>query len=166
MAPKAYRFSLVEGHPVGSRAIGFLEEILENETDIPSLNAKLKFDSLKPPKDRDVRRRFDLWLICRRNDNWFHGWPNDLSVKECFSFRWQEKGRHHRFYGFLYHPQPKTNPARQICVLTYHDVKNDWNTDRILLIRSMNLRNSQLVRDSISFIFQDESSPQGKRQIQ
>jgi hypothetical protein len=164
MALKGYKFSTVEGQRVGRRAIGFLEEILEDENEKTSLTARPKFDSLDPAKDRDVRRRFDYWQDFGIKDTWFHGWPNDLAVKECFSFRWEEKGRQrHRFYGFLYHPQPKTNSARQVCVLTYHGVKNDWNTDRSLLVKSMNLRGSLAVRSAIAFIFPDEENQKGKK---
>jgi hypothetical protein len=163
MSAEVYQFSLVEGLRIGRRAVGFLEDQAENS----SLNAKVKFDSLRPPKDRDVRRRFDHWLEFGIKDNWFHGWPNDGTVKGCFSFRWEEKGRqHHRFYGFLYHPQPKTFPSRQICVLAYHDVKTDLNTNRTLLIRSMGLRANVEVRKAIAFVFEDVERPQERRPIQ
>jgi hypothetical protein len=164
VALKGYRFSAVEGQRVGRRAVGFLEEILEDNKEDTSLTAKTKFDSLDAAKGRDVRRRFDYWLDFGIKDTWFHGWPNDLAVKECFSFRWEERGRQrHRFYGFLYHPQPKTNSARQICVLTYHGMKSDWNTDRSLLVKSMSLRSSLAVRSAIAVIFPDEESPKGRK---
>jgi len=157
MAVKGYKFSTVDGQRIGGRAIGFLEEILDAEKGTLLLGAKAKFDSLPLPKERDVRKRFDLWLDYGRNDNWFHGWPNDVPVKECFTFRWEEKGRKcHRLYGFLCNPQPKTNPSRRICVLAYHDIKNDWNTDRSILIDLMSLRASSVVRAAIAFVFPDE----------
>jgi hypothetical protein len=151
MTPNRYVFATVPGHSVGRRAIGFLEEV-----DNLSLNAKAKFDSLGPVKDRDLRKKFDYWLGGGRHDKWFHGWPNDHEVKECFCFRWDEKGQRHRFYGYLYHPQPKTDPPFQVCVLAYHDVKNDESTNRNLLLRSMSLRSNIGIRMAISFVFPDE----------
>lgn len=120
---------------------------------------------LKIGKERDVRKRFDHWLSGGRNDRWFHGWPNDVQVKECFCFKWDDKRQHHRFYGFLYHPQPKTNSPFQICVLAYHDVKNDESTNLNLLINSMALRSDARVRMAISFVFPDEKA-KTKGQIQ
>jgi hypothetical protein len=151
MASNRYVFATVPGQSVGRRAIGFLEEVGTS-----SLNAKARFDSLAPVKDRDVRKKFDYWLGDGRHDNWFHGWPNDHDVKECFCFKWDEKRQHHRFYGFLCHPQPKRNPPFRVCVLAYHDVKNDESTNRNLLIRSMKLRGDVMVRMAISLVFSDE----------
>lgn len=157
----AYKFNTVPRHRVNSkRAIGFLESEDDDE-----LDAKAKFDTLDRNKERDVRKKFDAWIDDIRNDNWFHGWPNDLAVKECFSFRWEERGRkHNRFYGFLCHPQPKTNPPFQVCVLTYHDVKNSWETNRKLLTDSMLLRRDAEVQMAISMIFGD--TPPEKEKIQ
>ena len=159
-----YTFSLVKGHPVGRRGVGFLEEIVEADANESRIDAKAVFDSLPTKKDRQVRSRIDHWVSGGRNDNWFHGWPNDQDVKECFCFKWEEKRQLHRFYGFLYHPQPKTNARLQICVLAYHDFKNDESTDRNLLLRLMGLRNNANVRTVIEFAFPDKSTPEGKIQ--
>jgi hypothetical protein len=164
MALKGYHFATAEGHAIRRRAIGFLEEILEEEEQ-SSLDAKSEFDCLETGRERDVRKKFDHWLSGGRNDKWFHGWPNDAQVKECFCFKWDHKRQHHRFYGFLYHPQPKTNSPFQICVLAYHDVKNDESTNRNLLLNSMTLRTDARVRMAISFVFPDEEI-KAKRQIQ
>lgn len=164
MALRGYRFEVVEGHRVGRRAIGFLEDIREEDEE-SSLDAKSEFESLKTNKERDVRKKFDHWLNGGRNDRWFHGWPNDVQVKESFCFKWDDKRQHHRFYGFLYHPRPKTNAPFQICVLAHHDVKNDESTNRNLLINSMVLRADIRVRTSISFVFPDEKA-KAKGQIQ
>jgi hypothetical protein len=159
MASSRYVFTIVPGHPPsGRRVIGFLEE-----TGNLSLNAKQEFDSLKPNKDRDVHKRFDHWLGGARHDKWFHSWPNDSEVKECFCFRWDEKNGHHRFYGYICNPQPRTNPPFQVCVLTFHDVKNDESTNRNLLLRSMKLRSDIMVRMAINFVFPDEESTAKER---
>jgi hypothetical protein len=137
---------------------------LEQEEE-SSLDAKSEFDSLSEKKDRDVRSRVDYWISAAPpNAKWFHGWPNDHEVRDCFCFRWNDRSRHHRLYGFICNPQPKTNARFQLCVLTYHDVKNDESTDRTLLLRSMKLSVSALVRMAINLEFPDDIN--GKERIQ
>jgi hypothetical protein len=148
----AYRFTVVPMlRQSNRRSIGFLE--CDEDSD---LDAKDEFEALNLNKERDVRKKFDSWIDGIRNDNWYHGWPNDEQVKECWSFRWDDRGnKHNRFYGFLYNPLPKTNASFQVCVLTYHDVKNTWDTDRKLLTDSMLLRGAVAVRNAISMVFDD-----------
>ncbi len=157
-----YTFVLVSGHSAGKRAVGFLEEIMEGEEGESRVDAKEAFESIPAKKDREVRTRIDYWLDGGRNNNWFHGWPNDQDVKDCFCFRWDEKRQHHRLYGFLYNPQPKTNARFQICALAYHDFKNDESTDRTLLLRLMRLRENSNVKSAIGFVFPDGNKPKGK----
>ena len=159
-----YRFAPADGHPVGLRAVGFLEEIMEEGEGESRIDAKDAFGSLSQKKDRELRTRIDYWLNFGIKDRWFHGWPNDHDVKECFCFKWDDKKQCHRLYGFRYHPQPKTNARFQICALAYHDVKNDESTDRNLLLRLMALRNNANVRTAIGFVFPDEKRPEGKIQ--
>lgn len=159
MAVQKFTFATVPGHSVGRRAIGFLER--EGNA---ALDAKTTFEALEESKDRDVRKKFDLWLSGGRNDRWFHGWPNDPDVKECWSFRWDEKRQHHRLYGYLYHPQPQTKRYFQICVLAYHDFKNDESTDRTILLRCMKLRSDALVQMAISLVFPDKTPTKGQVQ--
>lgn len=160
MRSEQYLFVAVPGCAITRRGIGFLEK-----PDDLTLNAKAKFDSLLVNREREVRSRFDHWISGGIHDKWFHGWPNDVQVKECFCFKWKDKRQNHRFYGFLYHPQPKSNPAFQICVLASHDVKNDESTNRTLLLKSMALRADSGVRIAINFVFPDEEV-QGMRQPQ
>ena len=83
MAFKGYKFSLIVGHPVGRRGIGFLEEIVEEQDGESSLDAKSKFDSLEIKKERELRSKFDYWLSAAPpNDKWFHGWPNASGVTQ------------------------------------------------------------------------------------
>lgn len=160
-----YRFTLAVGHSVGRRAIGFLEEEL-GKGERSELDAKRSFAALSGSRDRDIRKKFDHWLAGGPPiDRWFHGWPNDSECRECFCFKWDERNGHHRFYGFLYHPQPRTNPAFQICVLAYHDHKTKRETDRRLLIRSMNLRSNSSVQMAIAFVFSDQY-PKKRGQVQ
>jgi len=156
-----YVFSTVAGHIVGRRrAIGFLQD----EKDPSAFDAKVKFDSLSPKKDRELRSRFDYWLSgAGPNDKWFHSWPNDHVVKECFCFRWDENKQHNRLYGFLYHPQPRTNARFELCVLIYHEAKNDESTDRNLLVNCMRLRADPLIRAAIGLRFPDEIAKGDKK---
>lgn len=157
MAAERYTFALIDGHPVGLRAIGFLEETVVEGGGKSRIDAKSAFDALNPKKDRELRTRFDHWLSgAPPNDRWYHRWPSDYDVKECICFKWDEKRRHHRLYGFICHPQPKTNARFQLCTLAYHDVKNDESTDRNLLLRSVKLQTNVMVRMVISLRFPDE----------
>jgi hypothetical protein len=165
MALRGYRFSRMDGQITSDRrGVGFLEEIVD-EGEESSLDAKSKFGSLLAKRDRDVRSRVDYWISgAPPNDRWFHGWPNDHEVRDCFCFRWNERTQHHRLYGFMCNPQPKTCARFQLCVLTYHDVKNDGSTDRTLLLRSMKLSGNALVRGAISLEFPDDVKEKGKAQ--
>ena len=165
MALRGYRFTKLEGQRTSKRrGVGFLEEIVD-EGEASRLDAKEEFESLSEKKERDVRARIDYWIDGGPpNDRWFHGWPNDYEVRECFCFRWDDRREHHRLYGFLCNPQPKSNARFQLCVLTYHDVKNDESTNRNLLLKSMSLYNSRIARMAISFVFPDGA--EGKENIQ
>jgi len=161
-----YCFHLIDGHPPTShRAIGFLEEIMLDGEGDSELDAKEAFDALPRSRERELRTRFDYWLSGGPpNDRWFHGWPNDQEVEDCFCFKWKERRTNHRLYGYLCNPQPKTNPRFQTCVLIYHDAKNDESTNRTILIRAMNLKENTGVRVAVSFIFPDEAK--GREHIQ
>lgn len=163
MALKGYRFSRMGGsQSSGRRGVGFLEEVRDDGQD-SDLDAKSAFEALPAKKERDVRSRVDYWISAAPpNDRWFHGWPNDHEVRDCFCFRWDERREHHRLYGFLCNPQPKTNARFQLCVLTYHDSKNDESSDRTLLVRSMKLSSNDLVRMAINAEYPDELK--GKKQ--
>jgi len=153
-----YRFSTAEGHRVGRRAIGFLEEDIPEGEGESRVDAKEVFDTLTPHRKCELRTRFDYWLDWGINDRWFHGWPNDHEVKACFCFKWSERRQNHRLYGFLFHPKPTINPGFQVCVLVYHDAKNDESTDRSLLIRVMGLYGNPVVHAAIRFIFPDKKN--------
>jgi hypothetical protein len=92
------------------------------------INAKSKFEALDD-KEMNVRSRFDHWIDGKTHDQYFHGWPNNAKYKECFVFKWRQKQHNNRFYGFLYHPKPKTNPRFLVCILVSHATKNQWETD-------------------------------------
>lgn len=151
--PRRFKFTLASGHGIGQRAIGFLE----SETDT-TLNGKSKFDVHKPAREREVRTRFDYWLSGGRNNRWFHGWPDLTKYKECFTFKWKESRQHQRLYGFLHHPKPKTHSSFQVCVLVYHDEKNEDETDFSILDRLNELRKDVSVIATIKDQFPEERS--------
>ncbi len=160
MVSTKYEFQAVPGHAIGRRSVGFLVE-----DGNPALNAKAVFAGLKIDQERDVRKKFDYWLAEGKHDGWFHGWRTDEDVKYCFTFKWAEKRLNHRFYGYLWNPQPKTNPRFHICVLMFHESKNDESTNRTILLRCMALRGYATVQLAINFVFPDEK-PTEKGRIQ
>lgn len=165
MALRGFKFCRMDGQqPSDRRGVGFLEEIVD-DGEQPSLDAKSEFDSLSLKANRDIRSRVDYWISgAPPNGKWFHGWPNDHEVRDCFCFKCTERANHHRLYGFMCNPQPKTNARFQLCVLPYHDVKNQEATDRTLLLRSMRLSTNADVRRAINLEFPDEIK--GKENIQ
>jgi len=136
------------------RAVGFLD----SDTDA-NLNGRSTFESLKRESERAVRTRFDWWISGDTpNDRWFHGWPNQPKYKECFTFKWKENRQHQRLYGFLHHPQPKTQPRFQICVLIFHEAKNEDQTDFSILDRINQFRQDSIVISAIKKLFSEERS--------
>src|SRR5262249_33676848 len=93
--------------------------------------------------------------------------PDLTKYKECFTFKWRENRQHQRLYGFLHHPKRRTHPSFQVCVLVYHDTKNEEETDFAVLDRINQLRKDSLVIAAIDKEFPEErcvfsgSSPQG-----
>jgi hypothetical protein len=152
-AGRVFRFTLAAGHNIGQRAVGFLE----SDTDL-TLNGQSKFAILKPAREREVRTRFDFWISGGRNPRWFHGWPDLTKYKECFTFKWKENRQHQRLYGFLHHPKQKTHPRFQVCVIVYHDAKNEDETDFSILNHLNELRKDALAIAAINKEFPEERS--------
>jgi hypothetical protein len=127
MPSGALTFECVPGCRTSTRrAIGFLSGHLE-------LDAGEVFEALKESWRYTVTSRFDLWLdegIC---DKYFHGFKNDseAAYRNLFVFKWKQ----HRWYGFLCHPQSKSNPSFLLCVLTIHAMEKEHQTDRAELER-------------------------------
>jgi hypothetical protein len=147
-----YIVELVQGNPPTSRrGLSFLV----CETD-PAIDAKASFDGLNLKKERELRRRFNWWLNGYTNDDWFHGWPNNPTHKECFVFRWKEKRQHHRLYGFLCHPLISHRLVDyrrfQLCILTSHATKNSEHTDPRELDGVLRLKSKEEVREAIESV--------------
>jgi hypothetical protein len=137
MAP-TFRFSLVPMlPPTERRGIGFLEDSSD-----PHLDARVVFDALSLKIDRQVRSRFSYWIDGGSpNDRWFHGWT-DAEYRHCFVFKWDDKRLHHRLYGFLCNPKA-ADRRFQLCALSYHSSKTEWETDYTILDRVNLLRENQ-----------------------
>lgn len=112
------------------RGLAFLVGVIDKNID-----AKRVYEALGKKKQQDLLNRFDYWLDEGVHDNYFHGWPNDLRHKNCFSFRWREGKIRHRFYGFLYKPRDYL-----VCILVSHDGKTQEHTDQSHLDRAEELR--------------------------
>jgi hypothetical protein len=93
------------------------------------VDAELTFNGLKDKDKREMLNKFDWWA--RGNDSpshWFHGF-DDADRKYCFVFKRRKSKARYRYYGFLIHPTPITNPRYELCVLTNHAQKNTEQTD-------------------------------------
>src|SRR5258708_3843455 len=140
--------------PSTARAVGILQGHGE-------LNIHYGLSRLKEKELDDLKSRMDHWIA--GNDGpakYFHGFPSRTKHKRCFVFK---KGTH-RFYGFLYHPQPKTNPRFHICVLVIYATKKEWETDEAELDRANQWLNNPNASIAIGEVFSDEK--RGKRWTQ
>lgn len=107
------------------RAVGFLEGHGE-------LNGGSEFDSLGVSDERAMRANMEHWVAGNNQPTTrFHGFPSDPDHEHCFVFKHGE----HRFYGFLCHPRPKTNPRFQLCVICIYVPKHQWKTEAAVLNR-------------------------------
>lgn len=152
MVPNTLTFRLVTGcRSTNRRALGFLEGHME-------LDAETEFEALKSNGQSTMRARFDYWLAEGVCDSYFHGFKNDSNWKyrECFVFRWKT----HRWYGFLCHPLPKSNPAFLVCALCIHVYKNEQDTDRAELQRVYEWQTSLAAQAAIAQVFQEKGGDQ------
>jgi hypothetical protein len=134
------------------RSVVFLRETQENQ-----LNASAVFDGLAAKQVRDVRSRFDYWIAGNNvHKQFFHGWPGDSPHNGCFVFKYKEKGKHHRLYGFLCHPCKKSRPGFRVCVLCTHAAKNQWLTDPRELDGALALSTDPIVLKALSIKFQEK----------
>ena len=126
------------------------------------IDAEPAFAWLAKERERELRDRFDFWIDGGTRDNYFHGWPNHPEHNDCFTFKWNEKGKCHRLYGFLTHPTPATNPGFQVCVLVSHAMKTTQETDPRELDRAKRLSGNPLVVEAVGREFPEQ--PRGARQ--
>ncbi|OFV99940.1 MAG: hypothetical protein A3F68_10270 [Acidobacteria bacterium RIFCSPLOWO2_12_FULL_54_10] len=100
---------------------------LESNTDADIVARKV-FDDLVPNVKRTLQGRFDHWLDGLHHKKYHHGWDNEPN-RSLYVIKWNDKQKCHRFYGFICHPKPKTNPRLELCVLAMHVIKTTWETD-------------------------------------
>ena len=151
MAPPVYVVVPVTGlRKSERRAVAFLT--CDEDPDVDGMAA---FRKLNEKRERELRTRFDYWIDGKRQDDYFHGWPNEPSNKECFVFKWKEKKVRHRLYGFLFNPKPVNNPSFRLCVLVSHGTKEEWRTDPHHKALTNKMRTKQAVIDAIKLVFPD-----------
>jgi hypothetical protein len=104
----------------GRRRVGILEGHSE-------LNTSDGIGSLTAKEQKDLLVRIQRWVDGANGPKrYFHNFPGDSICPVCFVFK---VGNHHRFYGYLCNPLPRTDRALQVCVLCSHAIKNEWETD-------------------------------------
>ena len=123
MTANVYSVRRIEGLKQSSRR-GVV--FLECKQDV-GIDAAVVFEKLTKNRERELRNRFEYWIDGFHHDRYFHGWQAP-GYRECFVFKWKHKGKNHRFYAFLCHPNP-SNYRFQLCVLVSHATKSVWNTD-------------------------------------
>jgi hypothetical protein len=126
------------------RAVAFLKSSTDRDIDV-----ERTFSALPRERERELRERFDYWISGGTKDKYFHGWPGHPDYKECFTFKWHERGICHRLYGFLSHPTPATDPRFEVCVLVSHATKTTWETDTRHLERAKRLSTHPLVAQAV-----------------
>src|SRR5438128_2362085 len=136
---------IVAGESNLYRGVGFL--ICDDKT----VDAYPIFEKLSENLARHLQTSFDWWIMDKRNNKRFHGWDKSSfkgAYVHCFVFKWPGN----RFYGFLCHPSSR-NPRYQLCVLVFHDEKDEHETDEKNLKRVEEIRNHPLVKSELSKLF-------------
>jgi hypothetical protein len=71
-------------------------------------------------------------------------------------FVFKDVGKQHRFYGFLYHPLPKTKERFLLCVLTTYGQKKEDNSDPVYLSRVSEWMSAPATKAAIKLYYPDE----------
>lgn len=138
--------------PSRFRAVGVLRGDQQLNTDA-GLNGLSQTD-----KD-DLRSRIEWWIAGHNGPKqWFHGFTGQAQYKQCFVF----KVRKHRFYGYLYHPQTKSNQRFQVCVLSIYAIKHAWETDYAELDRVNRWMANAATKHAIAMIYPEKEQSQWK----
>lgn len=154
MAAKPYKVTKIAGLASSERrAVAFMSCETDDDIDADTALATLQTESHKSQR-RDLWSSFDLWIGFGRNDNRFHGWPNEAEFKNCIVFKWNKNNVRHRLYGFTCHPI-LSNARFQLCVLMSHRTKNERHTDPREKVRAERLRVDAAVVAVISMEFPD-----------
>ncbi len=157
MPETAYETVPIEGLRVSiRRGIVFIKQAGNAE-----LNASSVYTDLSDKRLHEVRSRFDYWIDGNSQNSWFHGWPGHPDYNGCFVFKWKEQRQCQRFYGFLHHALPMSNPRFELCVLCSHAQKTEWETDPADLNGTLVLSKDPGVISAIRIRYPD-SDPKGK----
>jgi hypothetical protein len=143
--------------PSSFRAVGVLEGH-------PELNTIAGYNGLIE-KDRDtLLARMEHWMA--GNDGpaqWFHNFKNTAEkYRLCFVFKVKRGRVGHRFYGYLCHPKPKSDPGFQLCVLCIYTTKTERETDTAELDRVVQWSTNPAARKAIAKIYPEYADEGGK----
>lgn len=143
MPPPQISFRLVpDVRPSSGRAVG----MLEGDDDLcASVLTSL-------PEKAAKYQRFSM-------ERWTGGFDAPTERFHKFDgtdyFVFKDVARKHRFYGFLYHPLPKTNARFLLCVLTTYAKKKEDRTDPAELKRVKAWMDAPGTQNAIKCIYQD-----------
>jgi len=129
------------------RKLPFISSTLDREVD-----ALKVFESSVPKVQQTLRGWFDHWLAGIPYPKHYHGWDHEPN-KALFVFKWMYKQKFNRFYGFLCHPKPQSDPRLQLCVLASHAIKKTWETDPAELAGIRRLLTSPAVVRAVTILF-------------
>lgn len=148
---------LVEGLAASQRRSVVFLVVDEREASAAAVFDSMRSaDGKRSNQQRTLLARFDFWIANGAQDNWFHGWPNDATYANCFTFKWKHRNVDQRFYGFVCNPMPKTNPRFQLCVLHSHAPKSQQHTESRYLDLAVRLSKTIEVWAAIRQQFPDE----------
>ncbi len=159
MAAKTYRIAKIDGFRQSERR-GVAYLICQEDSEIDAFKTlkalEVATDAAGIKRRQHLYSSLELWRDFGRNDNRFHGWPNEPAHKNCIVFKWNERGQLQRMYGFTCHPL-KTVSYFQLCVLVSHRQKNERLTDPREKDRAELLRNTEAVIKAIAQAFPDKA---------
>src|ERR1019366_2564902 len=123
MPDNALTFALIVGlSRSGRRGVGFLKGDQE-------LNAAAAFVGFSLDAQNRLRTYMDSWIAGKNGPaTRFHTFKA-ADYRLCFVFKDRQKRIHHRLYGFLCNPCPKSNKRFELCVLAIHATKHETETD-------------------------------------
>jgi hypothetical protein len=150
MGQSKYVVEAVDGHPrVGQshrRGVAFL--VCAGDSRV---TAKDSFENLSSDAINKLHSGIDCWLGGSNKPKLFHGWDKSQFGGKyifCFVFKSRDK-QAHRFYGFLCNPSQEF-PRFQLCVLIFHETKDENATDPSVLKRVELFRVDPDVENAVS----------------
>lgn len=136
-----YWVEAAPGHPPVDRNRRRGVAFLVSDKDA-KVTAKQGFARLTKDATRKLHTGIDYWLGGYKNPRLFHGWDKSEfggKYDNCFVFKSRDDKQAHRFYGFLCNPSER-QPRFQLCVLLFHETKDENETDETILKRIESFR--------------------------